>query len=222
MRSAWDYAERWEEFLGWAEAVPRIENPLPVLRFGVDKERYLTALAGAGVPVVPTVFVRPGEAFRAPDEPFVVKPAISAGGRRSARFEPGDASASDLVAEITDAGDTAMVQPLLEQVPETSLVYLDGRFSHSLSRRAPLPPGRAEEVLFLEEELGPHDVTPQEQCVAEAALARAPSPTLYARVDLLGGRVLELEVVEPSLYLSFDPAAADRLAAAVAARLGRT
>ena len=57
--------------------------------------------------------------------------------------------------------------------------------------------------------------------MAEAALGCVPGPTLYARVDLLGGRVLELEVVEPSLYLSYDPSAADRLAAAIATRLER-
>jgi glutathione synthase/RimK-type ligase-like ATP-grasp enzyme len=221
VRSAWDYAERWAEFLRWAEVVPRIENPLPVLRFGVDKECYLSALAGAGVPVVPTAFVHPGEPFAAPEEPFVVKPAISAGGRRSARFAPGDA-AGELFAEITGAGETAMVQPLLSGVPESSLVYVDGAYSHSLSRRAALPAGRAEEVLYLEEELGPHDATAAERQVAEAALALVPGPTLYARVDLLGGLVLELEVVEPSLYLAHGEGAADRLAGAVARRLEAT
>src|SRR5207302_10972470 len=64
VRSAWDYAERWPEFMRWAEGVTRVENPLPVLRFGVDKERYLPALAAAGVRVVPTEFVRPGDQFR--------------------------------------------------------------------------------------------------------------------------------------------------------------
>jgi glutathione synthase/RimK-type ligase-like ATP-grasp enzyme len=218
VRSAWDYAERWAEFLHWAGTVPRIENPLPVLRFGVDKECYLSALAGAGVPVVPTAFVHPGEPFVEPEEPFVVKPAISAGGRRSARFAPGD-EAGELVGEITGAGETAMVQPLLSGVLESSLVYVDGAYSHSLSRRADLPAGRAEEVLYLDEELGLYDATAGEQQVAEAALVLVPGPTLYARVDLLGGLVLELEVVEPSLYLGYGKGAANRLAAAVAARL---
>ncbi len=219
MRSAWDYAERWPEFLRWAEARPRIENPLRALRFGVDKERYLAALAAAGVPVVPTAFVRPGEPFRMPGEPFVVKPAISAGGRRSARFEPGDEAARALVSEINGAGQTAMIQPLLSDVAESSLVYLDGVYSHSLSRRAALPSGRAQDVLYLEEELGPYEAAPSERRIGEAALDLAPDRTLYARVDLLGGLVLELELVEPSLYLAYGDGAADRLAAAVRARL---
>jgi len=219
LRSAWDYAERWRDFLHWAERVPRLENPLTAVRFGVDKERYLTILHGRDVPMVPTTFVRAGDELHPSQVPIVVKPSISAGGRRSARFDAGDPASVVLAAEITAAGDTAMVQPLIEDAAEISLVYVDGRYSHSLSRRAALPLGRAEEVLYLDEELGPHEATVAERLVAEAALALVPSPTLYARVDLLGGRVLELEVVEPSLYLSFHPPAADGLAAAVAARV---
>jgi len=222
VRSAWDYAERWADFLRWSEARSRIENPLSVLRFGVDKERYLGALAGAGVPVVPTTFVDRDEPFRPPDEAFVVKPSISAGGRRSARFEAGDEGAASLVGEIVGAGETAMVQPLLSDVAESSLVYVDGIYSHSLSRRAALPAGRAEEVLYLEEELGPHEPSPQDRRVAEAALAVIPAATLYARVDLLGGLVLELEVVEPSLYLAYGDGAADRVAEGIRRRLEAT
>jgi glutathione synthase/RimK-type ligase-like ATP-grasp enzyme len=221
VRSAWDYAERSADFLRWAEGVPRIENLLAVLRFGVDKERYLGALAGAGVPVVPTAFVRAGESFVPPGEPFVVKPAISAGGRRSARFGARDAAAGELISEITGAGETAMVQPFLAGAAENSLVYLDGAFSHSFGRRVALPLGRAEEVLYLEEQLGRYDASPAEREVAEAALAMVPEPPLYARVDLLGGLVLELEVVEPSLYLSYGDGSADTFAAAVSARLAR-
>jgi len=219
VRSAWDYAERWSQFLRWAEARPRIENRLSVLRFGVDKHRYLSVLAGAGVPVVPTTFVRLGESFEPPEEAFVVKPPISAGGRRSALFEPGDGAASDLVAEITGAGGLAMIQPLLSDVAESSLVYIDGDYSHSLSRRAALPPGRAGDVLYLEEKLAPLEASPADRAIADAALATVPAQTLYARVDLLGGLVLELEVVEPSLYLSYGKGAADRFATGVVSRL---
>ena len=179
----------------------------------------MTELAAAGVPVVPTTFVQPGEPFHSPDEPFVVKPAISAGGRRSARFERGDEAARALVAEIGAAGDTAMVQPLLSGVAESSLVCIDGGYSHSLSRRAELPAGRAQDVLYLEEELAPYEATQAERDVADAALLIAPELPLYGRVDLLGGLVLELELVEPSLYLAYSESAADRLAAAVRRRL---
>jgi glutathione synthase/RimK-type ligase-like ATP-grasp enzyme len=222
VRSAWDYAERWREFLGWAEGVSRLENPLAVLRFGIDKERYLRTLFDSGVPIVPTSYHSSEDTFTPSAEPFVVKPAISAGGRRSARFESDDPAARDLVSEIVRAGGTALVQPFLDGVREKALVFVDGAYSHSLARGAPLPAGRAEEVLYLNEQLGPADATDVERRVAEAALDLVPGRWLYARVDLLGGAVLELEVVEPSLYLSFSEHAADRLAEAISSRLEAT
>ena len=84
-RATWDYAERRDEFLAWAAGMPWVLNPLEVLEWNTDKERYLTDLAARGVPVVPTEFVPPGAALEPPHGPFVVKPAISAGGRNSAR-----------------------------------------------------------------------------------------------------------------------------------------
>src|SRR5207302_67200 len=89
LRSAWDYAERRDAFLDWARSVPRVLNPVSVLEWNTDKERYLTDLTAGGVPIVPTAFVGPGGRVHPPGGPFVVKPAISAGGRSSARFEPG-------------------------------------------------------------------------------------------------------------------------------------
>src|SRR5262249_47567110 len=94
LRSTWDYAGRRDAFLARARSLPRVLNPLPVLEWNTDKQRYLTDLAAAGVPVVPTEFVAPGEELDPPDGPFVVKPAISAGGRSSARFAAGEEGAA--------------------------------------------------------------------------------------------------------------------------------
>jgi glutathione synthase/RimK-type ligase-like ATP-grasp enzyme len=216
-RATWDYAERRDEFLAWAAAIPWVLNPLEVLEWNTDKERYLTDLAARGVPVVPTEFVAPGAALDPPDEPFVVKPAISAGGRNSARFEPADAEAArELVARIHAAGRTAMVQPFLGEREETALVYIDGAYSHAVRRRVPLPAAGARDVFFLDEELARAEATPDERAVAEAAL---PEGLLYGRVDLMGGLVLELEIAEPSLYLTYADGAAARFAAAISQRL---
>ena len=191
-----------------------------MLKWNTDKQRYLTDLAAAGVPIVPTGFVEPGQAFEPPSEPFVVKPAISAGGRSSARFEPAEADAARaLVARIHAEGRTAMVQPHLGDADETALVYVDGAYSHAVRRRVPLPAAGERAVFYLDEELGPAEATPAEQAVAAAALTCAPGRLLYARVDLLGGSVLELEISEPSLYLGYGAGAAARFAAAISQRL---
>src|SRR4051812_26858383 len=216
-RATWDYAERRDAFLAWASAVPWVLNPLAVLEWNTDKERYLTDLAARGVPVVPTEFVPPGAQLEPQDGPFVVKPAISAGGRNSARFEPPDHEAArELVARIHAAGRTAMVQPFLGEHEETALVYLDGAYSHAVRRRVPLPAAGARDVFFLDEELARGEATPEERAVAEAAL---PDGLLYGRVDLMRGLVLELEVAEPSLYLTYADGAAARFAAAISQRL---
>ncbi len=210
LRSTWDYAERRGEFLAWAKSLRRIENPVPLIEWNTDK-RYLEDLPAA----VTTAFVPPGASFEPPAEAFVVKPSVSAGGRTSARFGPDDrAAAVDLVTRIHGEGRTAMVQRFIEG-EEKALVYIDGAYSHALRRRVPLPSGGEREVLYLDEELSPAEATPEERQTAEAALAHAPGDPLYARVDLLGGAVLELELTEPSLYFAFGPGSADLLASAI-------
>ena len=220
-RATWDYAERRDAFLVWARSLPRVLNPLPVLEWNTDKQRYLTDLAAAGVPVVPTEFVAPGEELDAPSGPFVVKPAISAGGRSSAHFRSNELEhARGLVGRIHAEGRTAMVQPFLGDVEETDLVYIDGAYSHALHRRVPLPAAGDREVFYLDEELRPAEANDGDRLVAERALAAAPGELLYGRVDLVDGAVLELEIAEPSLYLGFGEGAAERLARAILDRLG--
>src|SRR5438876_8081334 len=129
-RSAWDYAERRDEFLEWAARLPRVLNPLPVLRWSTDK-RYLAELEATGVPVVPTLFLEPGEAFEAPAGRFVVKPVFSAGGRAAVRYETEEAAAAEEHVEVLHAdGRAAMEQSHVDGVERTgehALVYLGGR-----------------------------------------------------------------------------------------------
>jgi glutathione synthase/RimK-type ligase-like ATP-grasp enzyme len=216
VRSTWDYAERRDRFLDWARSLAYVLNPAPVLEWNTDKQRYLTDLETAGVPVVPASFVAPGQEARLPGEPFVVKPTVSAGGRSSALFEGGRADRAHALIEKIHAGRrTAMIQPFREHA-EKALVFIEGAFSHALLRDVRLPAAGDRVVLYLEERLEPTTATPADRAIAEAALACAPSPVLYGRVDLLGDAVLELELTEPSLYLGFGDRAVERFAAAIA------
>jgi glutathione synthase/RimK-type ligase-like ATP-grasp enzyme len=216
VRAAWDYAERRAAFLAWAASLPHVLNPLPVLEWTTDKQRYLRDLAEAGLPVVPTRFVGPDDRFESPAEAFVVKPAISAGGRSSARFGPDGAGADELVSRIHSEGRTAMVQPDLGDVTETALVFIDRAYSHALRRRVALPSGGGVETLYLEEDLEPGAATREERELAARALALAPGRLLYGRVDLVRGLVTEVELAEPSLYLDFGAGALERFADAIA------
>jgi hypothetical protein len=234
IRSTWDYALRRNAFVDWAYSLPRAANPADVLRWNTDK-RYLEALSAAGIPTVPTHFVGPDAEAVLPDwTQYVVKPTVSAGSADTARWRRGDDDEAALahLASLRDAGRTAMLQPYLEAVDaagESALIYLGGVFSHSV-RKGPIltvgtPPSSAP--------IGDHDereqitarsATAAELGVAERVLDAVPGgreQLVYARVDLIpdddGSPVLlELELTEPSLFLFTEPAAADRLSAAVA------
>jgi glutathione synthase/RimK-type ligase-like ATP-grasp enzyme len=234
LRSTWDYAGRLVEFLAWAQAVPRLANAADVVRWNTDK-RYLRELAQVGVPVVPTAFAGPGEALRLPGSgEFVVKPVVSAGGLDTARYTTEESAlAAEHIAELHQAGRAVMVQPYLSGVDvagESALLYLGGKFSHSVRKGALLTGSdRAVEGLYREESISPRTARPDELAIAEQALAVVPGGAeslLYARVDLLPGPdgaplLLELELTEPSLFLSHATGAVDRLADAVAAAVTR-
>lgn len=235
VRSTWDYPQRREEFLAWAHRIDhgRLWNPADVLSWNTDKT-YLEVLADAGMAVVPTSWVGPDTAqFTLPRTgEYVVKPAVSAGSKDTVRYRVGrDGEAVDHVRHIQESGRTAMVQPYLGSVDsygETALLYVDGRFSHAV-RKGPLLAADQGFVagLFAEEEIAARQPTAAERALADAVVAVARErlgDLLYARVDVVAGAdgaplLLELELAEPSLFLAHCEAAADTLAAAVAARL---
>jgi glutathione synthase/RimK-type ligase-like ATP-grasp enzyme len=228
VRSTWDYAERRDAFLDWAESLRRVLNPLPVLEWNTDKH-YLRRLEEERVPVVPTRFVEPGEAFDTPGGRYVVKPAVSAGSRHSASYE-GAEDARAHVARLHEMGRTVMIQPYLDGVDEhgeTALIYLGGAYSHTVRKAALLRPGTTPgDALYLEEDMRPATATESERDVADRALqALASDNLLQARVDLLptdeGPVVLEVELTEPSLYLSYEGGATERFADAIAAAVSR-
>lgn len=242
VRTTWDYTERRAEFLAWAgrvDAVTRLQNPLEVLTWNSHKA-YLVELADAGVPTVPTRLVPQGAPdaagvladvlahvgaglgpAAAPRAPLVVKPAVSAGGRGTHRGAAADLAGP--LADLVAAGD-ALVQPAVEGIGrdgEVSLVRLGDEWSHAVRKRP------AEGGFLVHESHGgrleDHTPTAREVVVAEAALALAPAPVHAARVDLVrmdgDPVVMELELIEPELFLRRAPAAPAALAAALLDRL---
>jgi len=233
LRSTWDYAERFAEFLAWAERTAKLTallNPPPVIRWNTDKH-YLRELARSGVATVPTRFVEPGERALPALERFlreegsaewVVKPAIGAGSRDAARYARGEErAASDHIGRLLDAGRSVLLQPYLDQVDlhgETALIYFSGRFSHAI-RKGPLLQrgGAPTAALFAEEHITPRMPAAEELRLAQQVLAALPfAPPLYARIDLIrsgngASCLLELELTEPSLFFAHAPEAAQRL-----------
>lgn len=134
LRCTWDYAERRAEFLRWCDSVPGLVNPARVVHWNTDKA-YLVELADAGIPVVPTKLVRPGQRAVWPDADFVLKPSVGAGSRGAARFQADDhESARAHLAVLHDSGRAAVLQPYQDAVDregETALVFQGGMFSHA-------------------------------------------------------------------------------------------
>ncbi|MFE2109027.1 RimK family alpha-L-glutamate ligase [Kitasatospora sp. NPDC059463] len=234
VRSTWDYVARLDEFLGWADAtarVTRLWNPAPLIRWNSDKH-YLRELARHGVPVTPTRFLEPGSAFDPAelDGPHgvVVKPTVSAAALDTARYEAGrSGEAARHARALLERGRGVMVQPYLPRITEgeRALVLIGGAFSHAV-RKGPVltEPGLVDDDRFPHPDVAPHRPTGAEIRTALAALAAVPGPRppLFARVDLvLDDRgeplVLELELVEPNLFLDTDPRSPARFAEAVAA-----
>jgi glutathione synthase/RimK-type ligase-like ATP-grasp enzyme len=232
-RSTWNYPDDLAAFLAWAERVARVtrlENPPATLRFSADK-RYLAELARAGVAVVPSTFSVAAADWSPPAAPdYVVKPAVGADGRGTRRFAAGETEAARAhAAALAAQGLAVLTQPYLAAIDaegESALVYLEGRFSHAV-RKAPLLDAgtRAAALLDVATSISARAARDEERAVAAAALAAVPGgPPFYARVDLVRDAagdpcVLELELVEPSLFLDFAPGSADRFAACIAARV---
>jgi glutathione synthase/RimK-type ligase-like ATP-grasp enzyme len=243
LRSTWDYPQRLVEFLEWAEGVSqktRLLNPFPMVKWSSDKH-YQGDLVKQGVPTVPTKFIEPGERAdrrltellgEIDAEEFVVKPAVGAGSRDAQRFGRDEQpQAARHALQMLNENRSVLVQPYLSRVDEhgeTALVYFEGEFSHAI-RKGPLLKRQQGPTtgLFAKEAVTARTPDAAERSVASKALQAAPFGTpLYARVDLIRGQegepvVLELELIEPSLFFPFAAGSAERFAAAVVARAKR-
>lgn len=237
IRSAWDYTASVDAFLAWCNAVgaERLRNVPRLVAFNADK-RYLAELSAG---TVPTAYVGLGDPLPVLRGEVVVKPNISAGARDTGRFGPAvHDEARALIARIQASGRVALVQPYMDAVDErgeTALVFLGGELSHVLRKRAVLAPDEEAPlaggehapaaVMLLDDLVTAGTASPAERQLAREVIAeisdRFGTP-LYARVDLVtdpGGApvLLELEAIEPELYLVASPGASERMASAVRA-----
>lgn len=243
IRTTWDYMERRDEYVAWAQRVESatpLFNPAAVVRWNTHKG-YLRELERRGVAIVPTAWLEAGSrpeiagqlAERGWRRGFL-KPMVGATARETLRFDadPDGLARAQAHAERLLAREGLMLQPYLERVEhdgEVSAIFLEGELSHGV-RKVP----RAGDFR-VQDDFGARDfpyafagrerdVAVATLAAAESALALAPARLLYARADYLRGAdgellLTELELVEPSLFFRHAPVAAARLAEALLARL---
>jgi glutathione synthase/RimK-type ligase-like ATP-grasp enzyme len=231
LRSTWDYFHRRDEFLAWAAraaAATRLWNPLPLVRWNSHKA-YLVELHRRGAPVIPTEIVPAGSALdvraRMAENGWaraVLKPAVSGDAYGTILVDEAGMAAGQAHADALLAERDVMIQPYFESVEEPGercLVHIDGRFSHAVRKRSLFLGGRhaGPEGLAVE-------AADDERDAADRVLRLAGAESaLYARVDLArddDGRpcLMELELVEPTLFFTVAPGAAERMADALESR----
>ena len=229
--SPWDYTEAKDEFVGRLEALEAVGvivcNPSAVVRWNADKG-YLAELAAAGAPSIPTLWVESAdagtvrEAFDRLDcDRVVIKRRVGAGAIGQASF-----LRSDLVPAEWRIDQPALIQPFLPAIQaegELSFVFVDGRFSHALVKRARAGDYRIQSLYGGTETA--LDPAPADRAAAEAIMALLPfaEPPLYARIDMVrlgcgALAVIEAELIEPYLYPLQGPGFGAMLAEAVLAR----
>lgn len=234
LRSPWDYLHRRDEFLAWAErasAATRLWNPIDLVRWNSHKS-YLVELRRRGVAAIPTEIVAAGSAVdlraRMSDHGWaraVLKPAVSADAFGTILVDESGMAAAQAHADTLLAERDVMLQPYFKSVEEPGercLVHIDGRFSHAVRKRSHFLGGR---------HVGPEgmavEAADDERDAARRILRLAGAEgALYARVDLARddeGRpcLMELELVEPTLFFTVAPGAAERMADALESRAAR-
>lgn len=235
VRSTWDYHHDPAAFLGVLERIERsgvpLLNPLELIQWNLSKT-YLTDLAARGVETVPTLVrdrLAPGDLAPLCEQlgtgEVIVKPVVGANADGLLRCRADDVS-SIRAAERAYDHRACLVQPFVSAVQaegEYSLFYFNGQFSHAI-RKIPA----SGDIRVQEEhgaEIHPATAAPALRTAGDRALQSLGSAPLYARVDLVpaidddGYWLMELELIEPSLYLRTSDGAPGRFADAIAARL---
>jgi len=239
---AWDNIHHPAAFLAWADRVAGagvpVVNPPATLRWNLDK-RYLRDLEAAEVPIVPTRWVVPDRPFDPSTLDFaageiVVKPSVSGGGYRTARYESHEHGAARAhVAGLIGSGRTVMIQPYQPAVDvagEVGLIFLGGTFVHAIHKDPMIRRGAGAVDSLIEHQVVTGTTATAAQLAlgrrAVAAAERLLGPTTYARVDIVERpdgepAVLELELLDPVLFFVEAPGSAATFARVLRERITR-
>ncbi|ELU14593.1 hypothetical protein CAPTEDRAFT_211027 [Capitella teleta] len=220
IRKTWDYHLKYDAFLEWIQCLEqsgvKVVNPPQVLRWNTNK-RYLEHLSKKGVAIINTIFVDKGQAPSLTSimqkwPKIVLKPIIGLNGHQVTKIynqENMTAKQEAFQLMLNDSQDGVMVQPYMPGAQmELSIIFIAGLYSHAIR----LQPGESENRDYRQPlRCHPHA---DAMTVAECAIKACPweHAPVYARVDLVedfeegGYKLMEMELVEPSLYLNVESA----------------
>ncbi|MBU3004931.1 ATP-grasp domain-containing protein [Paraglaciecola arctica] len=225
IRSTWDYQDDVEAFLACLQRIEassaQLQNSLKIVQWNINK-RYLNDLQNQGINIVPTLWFdsfllnEVQASFVHFDSPeVVIKPLVSANADHTYRLTPERLVQQRAQLEAIFANREFMVQPFLTGIIEEgeySLFFFAGQYSHSILKQPQSGDFR------VQEEHGGQlkAVQPNEEMLTASrhCLAALPEDVLYARIDLVRHKnefsVIEIELIEPSLYFNMDPESPQR------------
>ncbi|KAA3642776.1 MAG: hypothetical protein DWQ07_19820 [Chloroflexi bacterium] len=229
IRSCWDYHLHPTQFIEWLQQLEKLSisvlNPPNVLRWNMDKS-YLLDMADWGIRVTPTVRLPKSAKVELGDvlatkgwEQAVVKPLISASAHQT-WVSDGAVDEDQGKLEAMLAQEAVLVQPFVPEIQtqgELSLLFFDKQYSHTVLKRPQNGDFRVQAEYGGSTEL----IQPGEALIAQAQqiVDMIEAPLAYTRVDAVevDGQLMlmELELIEPYLFLREDPHAAQRFATAI-------
>ncbi len=224
LKTPWDYFEKYEQFKDWLNKIERLQikliNDYAIVRWNMDKH-YLKEVAAAGFEIIPSVFLNQGwkdklqalfDQLHA--DKLIIKPCVSGGSRNTIVLARHNAHEdTSRVHELLTEGDY-IVQPLMPQVQEGewSFIFFNGQYSHTIIKKPKAGDFRVQQIFG-----GTiASISPRQQYIdqAKSYITRFAQNTMYARVDglMVNGNfvLMELELIDPFLYLSYGTGAIER------------
>jgi glutathione synthase/RimK-type ligase-like ATP-grasp enzyme len=234
LRSCWDYHLRAQEFADWLHRIKRVVtvlNDVDTVLWNSNKF-YLRELQERGIQIAPTCFLNRGEtltkdylAAMEDWEKVVVKPAISASAHETRIFEPGSQPLADHLPKLLGNADFLLQRflPEIQTSGEISFIYIDGIYSHAVQKRPAAGDFRVQKEHGGSAELIHPAASLLHQAHMIADAAQEVSTSLYCRLDAVEAEgkliLMELELIEPELFLGLAEDAAERFAAAIVRQL---
>lgn len=212
VRTTWDYMKSPTHFLETLKTInlkTRLFNSYETIKWNIHKF-YLKDLQSKGVLIPPTLFVKKNESISLPpdwdDDELIIKPAISAGSYKTHKLKRSDMQ-NDEIKELNRTHDI-LIQPFLKQIHEGeySLIFFNKTFSHAILKTPKTNEFRVQEDFG--GSVKPINPNPELLRVAQNIINLVDEDLLYARVDLIpfedSYALMELELIEPSLYFKHD------------------
>lgn len=230
VKSPWDYFDRVGEFYQWLDRMEslgvKLLNPTATVRWNADK-KYLLDMERAGVRIVPTHWLSRGQAVETESlfdvlghDTLVVKPAVSGGAKNTFVLTRQESSVRQPQLQELLRDEDFLVQPFQPQIQEEgewSLIYFGGEFSHCVLKTPKSGDFRVQH--YLGGGIEPREAPAHLRQAADAIVREFAADCLYARVDGLDQNgeflLMELELIEPFLYLASAEGSLPRYEAAL-------